>query len=143
MMYKFVDTNGDLLYLPGLAYHLDTADIHLFSSQTYHQLYGGSSTSDGDKVVMRLKQQPDLTFRHDIEIPIDKTNTKLPMIYNVACSDAENKELGHHFRSAYTLGFTEKWNVEIEEFDSEFGTMAQMFCPNLSSTLWWNQYHRW
>ena len=62
VMYKFVATNGDLLYLPGLAYHLDTADICLFSPQNYHQLYGGSSTIDGDKVVMKLKQQPALTF---------------------------------------------------------------------------------
>jgi len=38
MMYKFVAINGDLLYLPGLAYHLDTADICLFSPQNYHQL---------------------------------------------------------------------------------------------------------
>ena len=64
VMYKFVATNGDLLYLPGLAYHLDTADICLFSPQTYHQLYGGSSTIDGNKVVMKLEQQTDLTFRH-------------------------------------------------------------------------------
>ena len=37
VMYKFVATNGDLLYLPSLAYHLDSADIRLFSPQTYHQ----------------------------------------------------------------------------------------------------------
>ena len=132
-MYKFVATNGDLLYLPGLAYHLDTADIRLFSPQTYHQLYGGSSTIDGDKVVMKLQQQPGLALRHDVEITIDKTNTNLPMIYDVACSDTEKKEIGHHFRSAYTLGFTEKWNVEIEDFDYEFGTMAQMLCPCVGS----------
>ena len=55
------------------------------------------------------------------------------MIHNVACSDAEKKEIGHHFRLAYTLSFTEKWNVEIEEFDYEFGTMAKMFCPCVRS----------
>ena len=54
VMYKFFAKNGDLLYMPGLAYHLTTADIRLFSPQTYHQLYGGSSTIDGDKVIMKL-----------------------------------------------------------------------------------------
>ena len=43
VMYKFVASNGDLLYLTGLAYHLETADIRLFSPQAYHQLYGGRS----------------------------------------------------------------------------------------------------
>ena len=56
VMYKFTATNGDLLYLPGLAYHLETADIRLFSPQTYHQLYGGSSVIDGYRVIMHLQQ---------------------------------------------------------------------------------------
>ena len=99
-MYKFVATNGDLLYLTGLVYHLDTAYICLFRPQTYHQLYGGSITVDGDKVVMKLKQQPDITFQHDIEIPTNKKNTNFSMIHNIACSDAEKRELGHHFCSA-------------------------------------------
>jgi len=66
---------------------------------------------------MKLQQHPGLALRHDVEIPIDNANTNLSMIYDVACSDTEKKEIGHHFCSAYTLGFTEKWDVEIEDFD--------------------------
>jgi len=133
VMYKFVATKGDLLYLPGLAYHLATADIRLFSPQTHHQLYGGSSTVDGDKVIMNLQQQPGLSIRHDIEIPIDKTCTNLPMVYNVACSKDKITKIGHHFRTAYTIGFTERWSVQIDDFDYEFGTMAQMLYPCMGS----------
>jgi hypothetical protein len=134
VMYKFVATNGEDLWLPGLAYHLDTADIRLFSPQTYHQLYGGQSTIDGDRVIMYLQQQPHLKIRHNIEIPIDKNNSNLPIIYNVSCTALERKEIGVHFRSALKcsercLGFTGKWDVEVDEFDWEFGTYQQMICP--------------
>jgi len=33
---------------------LDTADIRLFSPQTYHQRYGGSGVIDGDGVLIKL-----------------------------------------------------------------------------------------
>ena len=134
VMYKFTATNGDLLYLPGLAYHLETADIRLFSPQTYHQLYGGSSVIDGDRVIMHLQQQAEYKIRHDIEIPIDKPNSNLPIIHNVFCSDMEREKIGHHFRSAIKswdryLGFRQKWRVGVEEFDYEFEAAAQMICP--------------
>ena len=133
VMYRFYATNGDLLYLPGLAYHLDKADIRLFSPQTYHQLYGGRSTLDGDKVKMHLMKQPHLHIRHDIEIPIDRDNTNLPIVFHVACTDVEKKDFGPSFRSAITkmnrsFGFTGRWKVPVDEFEYEFGNYAQMLC---------------
>ena len=83
VMYRFIATNGDVLYLPSLAYHLVTADIRLFSPQTYHQLYGGRSEIDGNKVLMKLQKQNDFTLRHDIQIDIDKQYTNLPVVYDV------------------------------------------------------------
>ena len=86
VMYKIIATNGDTLFLAGLAYHLKTADIRLFSPQTYHQIYGGKSELDGDKVTMKLKKQPHLKIHHSIEIQINKHCTNLPMVFNVSCS---------------------------------------------------------
>ena len=138
VMYKFLATNGDVLYLPSLAYHLDTADIRLFSPQTYHQLYGGSSKLDGDHVLMQLMKQPHLEIRHDVEIDIEKGGTNLPMIYNVACSDKEKREIGPHFKSAMALlsrrlGFLGRWEVGIEDHSYEFGTGVELMFPCVSS----------
>ena len=49
-LHKFTATNGDLLYFPVLSYHLPSADICLFSPQAYHQLYGGSSELDDERL---------------------------------------------------------------------------------------------
>ena len=83
---------------------------------------------------MKLKKQTNYRIRYDIEILIDKNNTNLPIIFNVACNRQEVKEYGHHFKSALRtnerfLGFTGRWNVGIDDFDYEFGTYAQMLCP--------------
>ena len=72
VLYKMKATNGDILFLPGLAYHLKTADIRLFSPQTYHQLYHGRSSLDGDHVVMHLKKPPEGLRSHSVKMPIDK-----------------------------------------------------------------------
>ena len=58
---KLTATNGDLLYALAHSYHPPSADSPLFSPQAYHEFYVGSSELDGDKVVMHLKQQIDLT----------------------------------------------------------------------------------
>ena len=122
------------MYLPGLTYHLETADIRLFSPQTYHQVYGESSDINGNCVIMHLQQQSNYKIRHDIKIPIEKNNSNLPIIKNVSCTNSEREKLGHHFRSAIKswdrhLGFRQKWQVEMDKFDYEFGTAVQMVCP--------------
>lgn len=134
VMYKFVATNGDILFLPGLAYHLESADIRLFSPQTYHQLYGGDSILNGDRVLMQLRKQTHLQVRHDIDIPIDINNTNLPLIHHVACSEAEKKNIGPSFRTAISasflcLGFFGVWKSVVDEFEYEFNSVAQMMCP--------------
>ena len=44
--------DGDDFYLPCLSYHLPSAEVRLFSPQTYHTLYVGHSTVDENKVEM-------------------------------------------------------------------------------------------
>jgi hypothetical protein len=61
-LHKFVDNNGNHIYLPFVSYHLPTTDVRLFSPQIYHQLHGGHSVVNGDKVVMKfLVESP---FQH-------------------------------------------------------------------------------
>ena len=42
-IHKFVDTNGQSVFLPCISYHLPITDVRLFSPQTYHQLQGAQS----------------------------------------------------------------------------------------------------
>ena len=123
VMYRFVATNGDVLFLPAIAYHLETAEIRLFSPQAYHQRWGGSSTIDGDEVVMHLPKQLDYNLTHKISIEIEKKGSNLPMIYRAACTDAQRKEIGPHFRSAlatHMLNFYSPWKVVEDEIEYEF-----------------------
>ena len=85
--------NGESVYLPCLSYHLPTAEVRLFSPQTYHKLYGGHSAVFGDRAVMMIGDM-------DITIPIDSEASNVPMVFDSSCSTKEIKEIGPHIRSA-------------------------------------------
>ncbi len=53
-LHKFMDNNGNHVYLPCVSYHLPTTDVQLFSPQIYHQLHGDHSVVNGDEVVMKF-----------------------------------------------------------------------------------------
>ena len=93
-LHRFIDTNRKTVYLPCLSYHLPSTDIRLFSPQTYHQLYGGHSSLDGDKVVMHLENKT------KIKIPVDKGASNLPILGNTHVPRQEREEIGSIFRSA-------------------------------------------
>ena len=119
-LHKFTATNCDLLYVPDLFHHLPSADIHLFTPQAY-QVYGDSSELDGNKVVMHLKQKPDISMRHGTNIPIHHRQSNLPIINNTACTKKELNTIGPHFKSAmfsfnHNLVFSDHWNVDVDEF---------------------------
>ena len=99
VMYKFKNTVGEDVYVPGLAYHLEATDIRLLSPQAYHQLHGGSSTIDGDAAVMTLGRKQGGRPAQAVRFPIDKA-TNLPMQSNVSCSEEEKEIYGPHFRKA-------------------------------------------
>ena len=127
-------TNNDLLSLSALSYNLPPADIHLFNSQAYHQLYGGSSELDDNKLLMHLKQQPDMSIRHDIKIPIDHHQCNLPIICNTACTKKELDMIGPHFKADvisfnHSSVFSDHWNVEVDKFEYEFDSYSKMCCP--------------
>ena len=70
-LHKFVDNNGNNVYLPCVSYHLSTTDVRLFSPQIYHQLHGGHSVVCGDAVEMMFGRYGGST----VTIPIDKDGT--------------------------------------------------------------------
>jgi hypothetical protein len=95
MLHKFVDNNGNHVYLPCVSYHLPLTDVRLFSPQVYHQLHGGHSVVNGDKVVMKFHKEGALN-----SIPIDRNTTNLPIVHNSVVSEKVKREHASKFRSA-------------------------------------------
>ncbi len=87
MLHKFVDNNGNHVYLPCVSYHLPLTDVQLFSPQIYHQLHGGHSVVNGDEVVMKFCKDGAL-----ISIPINRNTTNLPVVHNSFVSEKVKRE---------------------------------------------------
>jgi hypothetical protein len=94
-LHKFVDNNGNHVYLPCVSYHLPSLYVRLFSPQIYHQLHGGHSVVNGDKVVMKFHKEGAL-----ISIPIDRNTTNLPVVRNSFVSEKVKREHASKFWSA-------------------------------------------
>jgi hypothetical protein len=94
-LHRFVDTNGNDVYLPCVSYHLPLTDVRLFSPQIYHQLHGGHSVVNGDEVEMKIRKEVAA-----ISIPIDRNSTNLPIMYNYFVSENIKKKHASKFRSA-------------------------------------------
>ncbi len=54
-LHKFIDINGNPVYLPCVLYHLPETDVLLFSPQMYHQMHVGFSEVHSNCVRMLLK----------------------------------------------------------------------------------------
>ena len=95
-LHKFVDNNGNNVYLPCVSYHLPSTDVRLFSPQIYHQLHGGHSVVCGDAVEMVFGKYGGST----VTIPIDKDGTNLPVIRDSFVSQKIKQQHASKFRSA-------------------------------------------
>ncbi len=95
MLHKFMDNNGNFVYLPCVSYHLPTTDVRLFSPQIYHQLHGGHSVVNGNEVVMKFCKEG-----ASISIPIDRNATNLPIMHNSFVSKKVKMKHASKFRSA-------------------------------------------
>ena len=136
-MYKIKASNGDELFVPFPTYHLESADIRLMSPQSYHQAYGGSTYLDGDRAIMHLVPPPGTRYPHDIEIPIDKKGSNLPMLYNVSCTKDEHDQIGPSFKSMMMMdekyfGMSSTYNVSLEGDDYHFYDGQHLFAPCVS-----------
>ncbi len=81
-LHKFVDNNGNHVYLPCVSYHLPSTDVWLFSSQIYHQLHGGHSVANSDEVVRKFCKEG-----ASISIHIDRDAANLPVVHNSFVSE--------------------------------------------------------
>ena len=94
-LHKFVDNNGNGVYLPCVAYHLPSTDVRLFSPPIYNQLHGGHSVVNGDEFVMMVcKNEP------TISISIDRDFTNFPVVRNSFVPEKVEREHASKFRSA-------------------------------------------
>jgi hypothetical protein len=94
-LHKFVDSNGNHVYLPCVSYHLPTTDVRLFSPQIYHQLHNGHSVVNGNEVVMKFCKEGALILIH-----IDRNTTNLPIMHNSFVSEKVKREHASKFWSA-------------------------------------------
>jgi hypothetical protein len=90
--HKFTVNSEDIL-LTCLFYHLPSADVRLFSPQTFHTLYGGHSAVFGDDVQMFINSMR-------IDVAINRESANIPMVHNCWVSPLEMMEHGSHIRSA-------------------------------------------
>ena len=123
-LHKFL-VDGNELFLPCLSYHMPTADVRLFSPQTYHTIYGGHSVVTGDMAQMYIDFLK-------VEVEIDREGSNVPMVHGCSVSPKEMEEHGPHIRSALPQ-FKRKvdalsswnegafsWNLATIEIDDEF-----------------------
>jgi len=106
VMYKFRATNGEDVFIPGVAFHLPTAAIRLLSPQSYHQRWGGYSMIDGKEVLMNL-WRPDNKPNHVLTFPLC-SQSNVPTALNVSCTSDERERIGPLLRPAlahHVLGF--------------------------------------
>ncbi len=87
-IHKFVDTKGQFVLLPQMAYHLPSTEVCLFSPQVLHQICGGKSLILGDRVEIHL------TIWNHIDITIDIFESNVPIGQNSMCTEDEKKEYG-------------------------------------------------
>jgi hypothetical protein len=119
--------DGNDIFIPCLSYHLPSAEIRLFSPQTYHNLYGGHSAVFGQRVEMFIDHLR-------IGIGIDPSASNVPMVYNCSVSAQEMKDHAPFIRSAlpkyemkmdflggWSSEVLKSWNLASEEINSEFG----------------------
>ena len=95
MLHKFVDNNGNDVYLPCVSYHLPTTDVRLFSPQKYHQLHGGHSVLNGNEVVMMFCKN-----NATISIPVDRDFTNLLVVQNSFAPKKVKREHASKFQYA-------------------------------------------
>ena len=89
---------------------------------------------DVDVVVVYLKQQPDMSIRHDIRIPFGHHQSNLLIVASTACTKKELDIIRPHLKYAmasfnHNSVVTDHWNAEVDEFEYEFDYDSKTCCP--------------
>jgi hypothetical protein len=86
-VHKFMDTNGNPVFLPCVLYHLPQTDVRLFPPQTYHQMHGGYSEVYSQSVQMKLRTSC-------IQIDIVRDHANLPVVHDSYVSEKAKQGIG-------------------------------------------------
>ncbi len=127
-IHKFRATNGKDIFLPGVSFHLPTADIGLMSPQSYHQQWGGYSLVGKEGVLMNL-WHPDGKPSHVLEFQLDE-HSNTPTAVNVSCMAEERETIGPYLRSScarHSLSFNMHDQTPVFECEHNFDTDASLF----------------
>ena len=92
-LHKFIESNGQDIFLPCTSYHLNQTDVRLFSPHTYHQMHGGHSVVHRNQVTMHL------TFCR-IHIPVDLGATNLTVVRNSFLTEHQRRAIGPQISSS-------------------------------------------
>ena len=93
-LHKF-KVDGNDIYLPCLSYHLPSAEVWLYSPQTFHTVYGGHSTVNGNEIKIFINHLR-------VHVKINCENSNAPMIFDCSVSAKEMCDTGPFIRSALT-----------------------------------------
>lgn len=124
-LHKFYTTNGEPIWLPCLSYHLPSAEVRLFSPQTYHILYGGCGNIRGDHVAM-------LVDNHTIKIGIERRGPNVPVVEDSYVDPHEMNRLAPLVKFAlssvdrhtdlfagFGLHSFNEWKIELEDISED------------------------
>ena len=103
-LHKFIESNGQGVFLPCTSYHLTKTYVHLFSSQTYHHMHGGHSVVHGNRLTMHFPFQR-------INIPVDFGGTKLPVVHNSIVTKHQNRAISTQMRSSLAYSRLSKLDI--------------------------------
>ena len=95
---KMIATDGSVQFVPSIAYHMPDAAIRLHSPQTYYQQFGVSGTVTSDKAITHAGRDQH-GVRRDIEFPINRGGSNIPLLTNVSYTKAEKDEVRPYLRS--------------------------------------------
>ncbi|KAL7465136.1 hypothetical protein ACHAXS_005462, partial [Conticribra weissflogii] len=129
-IFKFKNASGHDIFLPCIAYHLPTADIRLFSPQTYHQMHGGRSEIDADQVIMKLCQET-------IIIPIERGGCNLSIIYDAAVTEQKQRAIGIQYKTKLAMSGLREMDAMAERAIQTIMYMARTFLIHVS--LHWTE----
>lgn len=133
VMYKFCAMNGEDIFLPGVAFHLPSAEVHLLSPQSYHQHWGGYSMVGQKSVLMNL-WHPDGKPSHVLEFPLhDQSNVHT--VVNVSCTAKERETFGPLLYPAiakHVLAFDDDWRCLAYEVEHDF--LSASIYPTLTDS---------
>ena len=104
-LHKFIERNGQYIFLPCISYHLTQTDVRLFSPQYYHQMHGCHSVVHGNQVTMHLPF-------HSIPILVDLGGgANLPVVYNSFVTEYQKSSIGPQMRSELAYSILSKLDI--------------------------------